>query len=218
MCVNLVIKDRYVKNSLKHPNPERNREMKKLSVVLLVLALLAMSVLPALAAGSPPADHGTYSGTCTGDQARQSTSNQYGQDTSNEFGQGTSNQYGLGSGEQARTGTGSLYGYGNKQTRFGIPTPYALSGTIAEVDLQAQTVTVAVACGNRLLAPYIGTNVPLQTTDSTRFLQRNADGTATPISLSDLIPGESVSSHGSLVNGVFTASRLTQGALLTCLQ
>jgi hypothetical protein len=120
----------------------------------------------------------------------------------------TGNQSGLGSGSMARNG--------GQQSAFGIRTPFALSGTITGLDSQAKTVSVAVSCGNRLAYPYIGSEVTLLTGQSTRFLLRNDDGTATPITFADLVIGESVSSHGSLVDGVFTASRVTMGALLTC--
>jgi len=59
--------------------------------------------------------------------------------------------------------------------------------------------------------------VTLVTGDSTRFLLRNEDGTATQISFDDLGIGQNISSHGTLVNGVWTATRITSGALLTCL-
>jgi hypothetical protein len=115
-------------------------------------------------------------------------------------------------------GTGSQLRYGGQITGFSLRTPFALSGTIAAIDLQAKTVTVAVVCGNRLVDPDLNTTVTLQTSDATRFLLRNADGTVTPISMAELVVGESVSSHGSLVNGIMTAWRVTQGALLSCIQ
>jgi len=160
--------------------------MKKISVLIIVVVMLVLSAVPAFAAGGPPANSGSGSGTCNG------------------------NQTGLGTGSQFRSGS--------QIAGFGIRTPFALSGTIAAVDLQAKTVTVAVTCGNRLANPYIGTNVTLQTSETTRFLLRSADGTVTPITLAELVVGESVSSHGSLVNGTFNASRITQGALLNCIQ
>lgn len=150
--------------------------MKKLAVLALVVTLLAISVVPALAAGGPPANRGTTSGNFTGAQAGPAVGN---------------------------------------QSSFGVQTPFALSGTITAAD--EGTVSVEVSCGNRAVKPYIGTIVTLQTDEYTRFLERNDDGTATPIPFAELEVGQTVSSHGSLADGVFTATRLTVGALLYCL-
>lgn len=106
---------------------------------------------------------------------------------------------------------------GGVQNSFGVRTPYALSGTISALNGEAHTVTVTVACGNRLAKPYVGQEVTLQTSAATRFLLHNADGTVTPISFDDLAVGQNVSSHGTLVDGVWTAVRVTTGALLNCL-
>lgn len=169
--------------------------MKKLTVLTLVVIMLALSVVPALAAGGPPVNHGTASGNCTG------------------------NQVNVGTGDQNRFGVGNQVGYGSSaQTSFGVRTPFALSGTISALDPAVKTVTVTVSCGNRLASPVTGQEVTLQTSDSTRFLLRNADGTVTPITFDDLALGQNISSHGTLVNNVWTATRVTSGALLICQQ
>jgi len=152
--------------------------MKKLAVLTIVATLLAISVVPALAAGGPPANRGTASGNFTGAQAGPAIGN---------------------------------------QSSFGVQTPFALSGTIKDFDPDAGTVTVEVSCGNRAVKQYIGTHVTLEINEFTRFLERNDDGTATPIPFAELEVGQTVSSHGSLADGVFTATRLTVGALLYCL-
>jgi hypothetical protein len=113
----------------------------------------------------------------------------------------------------AGTGTGSCVG---GQIGIGVRTPYALSGTISALDVNARTVTITLVCGNRLVQPFIGLDVNVQTTDSTRFLLRNADGTVTPITFEQLSIGQNVSSHGSLVNNTWNAVRVTAGALLSC--
>jgi hypothetical protein len=102
------------------------------------------------------------------------------------------------------------------QAGFSVQAPYALSGTISALSVEARTVTVTVACGNRLAQPSIGLDVTLQTTDATRFLLRSTDGTVTPITFADLAVGQKISSHGTLVEGVWTAVRVTSGALLYC--
>jgi hypothetical protein len=122
----------------------------------------------------------------------------------------------------AKNGPSVGKGFGNGscgsgiQSGMGVSTPYALSGVISALDAGTRTVSVTVACGNRLAQPYIGQVVTLQTTDSTRFLLRNADGTATLITFADLAVGQNISSHGSLVENTWTAIRVTSGALLEC--
>ena len=162
--------------------------MKKLTVFTLVVIMLAVSVVPALAAGGPPTERGTGSGICDGSHA----------------GYGGQNAY------------GSQGGYGN-QASNSLRTPFALSGTITAVDSATQTVSVSVACGNRLAYPYVDQEVTLVTNPSTRYLLRNPDGSVTPITFADLAAGEQISNHGVLVDGVWTASRITSGALLNCL-
>ncbi len=94
---------------------------------------------------------------------------------------------------------------------------YALAGTIASLDPVARTVTVTVACGNKVVKPYLGQDLTLQTTDGTRLLLRNLDGTATPIAFEDLEIGQNVSSQGRFIDSVWTANRITVGAELNCL-
>jgi len=147
-----------------------SKKMKKLIVVSLVMILLAVSVIPAFAAGGPPANRGTAAGSGNTDK-----------------------------------------------TSFGVRNPYALSGTISSIDGANRTVNVTVACGNRLMKPYLGQDVTLQITENTRFLVRNTDGTVTPITFEDLVGGQNVSSHGTLLNSTWTATRVTMGALLYCL-
>ncbi len=140
--------------------------MKKLFVLTLVLALLAVTAVPAFAAGNPPAGNGNGGGS------------------------------GSGKGGNA---------------------PFALAGTIASLDPATGAVTVTVACGNQLVKPYIGQNLVIQTTSTTRFLLSNPDGVATPITFADLVAGQAVSVNGQVKNNVWTASRITVGASLTCL-
>jgi len=140
--------------------------MKKIVVLTLVFALLAVTAVPALAAG------------------------------------GTQSRNGRGGGNE--------YGKGGKM-------PFALAGTIASIDPAARTVTVTVVCGNKLVKPYIGQDLILQTTAATRFLLRNPDGNATTMTFEDLAIGQKVSSNGRLTDQVWTASRITVGADLNCL-
>ena len=113
-----------------------------------------------------------------------------------------------------QTGNGNSGGGGSGK---GVNAPFALAGTIAGLDPAVRTVTVTVACGNKLVKPFIGQDMTIQTTDATRFLLRNPDGTVTPITFDDLAVGQKVSSHGQFVNQAWIASRITVGADLNCL-
>ena len=93
----------------------------------------------------------------------------------------------------------------------------ALVGTIAAVDTASGVVTVRVLKGNKLVHPYIGQNLALATTSSTRYLYKSsATAIPTAIALADLKVGSSVSVNGVTANGVWTASRITVGASLSC--
>ncbi len=91
---------------------------------------------------------------------------------------------------------------------------FALAGTVTAIDSQSRSVTVKVAAGNKLVQPFIGQGMTLQTTSATRFLIRNADGSCTAIAFADLKAGQNVSVNGKLAGGIWTAERITVGALL----
>jgi hypothetical protein len=171
----------------------KGRKMKKFAVISLVIIMLVVSVVPAFAKGGVPAGNGNSSGAMP---------------------MGNAPAYG-----STATGNGPAYGSstGGTQVSFGVRTPYALSGTISALDAEARTVTVAVVCGNRLAVPFISEEVTLQAGEATRFLLRIEDGSATSITFADLEIGQNVSSHGSLVDGTWTATRVTVDALLQCL-
>ncbi len=91
---------------------------------------------------------------------------------------------------------------------------FALTGTIAEVG--TNYVTVNVLRGNKLVQPYISTQIKLTLTSNTRFLF--TDGvTTTVISLADLQVDQTVSVNGLVVNDIWAATRITVGASLSCL-
>jgi hypothetical protein len=93
--------------------------------------------------------------------------------------------------------------------------PFALVGTITAID--SASVTVQVVSGNAQVKAYIGQTVTIKTTAATLF--RFTDGTVTTvIKFEDLKAGDAVSAGGTLSGGVWTASRITVGAKLTCLQ
>jgi hypothetical protein len=99
--------------------------------------------------------------------------------------------------------------------RYGYP-PFAIAGVITALSTDG-IVTVKVICGNLVVRPYIDTEVDLITNEMTKFLERNENGTATPITFDDLAVGDQISAHGRLVDGVWKTSRITVGALLACI-
>jgi hypothetical protein len=88
---------------------------------------------------------------------------------------------------------------------------FTLAGKITAVE--GSTVSVYVVGGNPMVHPSIEMELPIQTTDSTRFLLKTDTGTVV-ISLADLAIDQNVSVQGNVVDGVWTASRLTVGAEL----
>jgi hypothetical protein len=96
---------------------------------------------------------------------------------------------------------------------------FSLVGTIASVDAAAGTVTVNVLRGNTLVKSYFGKTLTVSTSTATRYLYKSAP-TAVPVAITfaDLKVGDAVSVNGTLANTVWTASRITVGASLSCLQ
>lgn len=99
------------------------------------------------------------------------------------------------------------------------PTPpgvngiYSLVGTITALDSTAGTVTVHVIQGNILVKPFRGKDVVLTTTAYTKFLKK-VGTTVVVIKFSDLVVGDTISSNGKIVNGVWKAYRITVNPLL----
>jgi hypothetical protein len=109
---------------------------------------------------------------------------------------------------------GSSNGVTTQSTQRSPRGTFAITGTIAEVG--TNYVTIMVIKGNKLAQPYIGSQIKLTLTTTTRYLF--TDGTTTTtISLADLKVDQSVSVNGLLANDVWTTSRITVGASLSCL-
>jgi len=96
--------------------------------------------------------------------------------------------------------------------------PFTLVAKISAIDPVSRTVTVSVLKGNTLVKSYVGKNLVMTTTVSTRYLYKSS-ATAVPVAITfaDLKVGNAVSVNGTLANGVWTAARITVGASLTCL-
>ena len=94
--------------------------------------------------------------------------------------------------------------------------PFVLVGKISAIDPVAKTVTVQVLRGNALVKPYLTKTVVINTTVATRY--QFTDGTTiSTITFSDLVVGNAVSVSGNLVSSVWSATRITVGAKLSCL-
>ncbi len=107
-------------------------------------------------------------------------------------------------------GGGSGTGQGQQGTR-GI---FAITGTIAAIG--TDTVSINVFRGNKLVQPYLGTELTVTVTSRTRYLYK--DGTTTSaIGFADLKVGQPVSVHGRVADAIWTTSRITVGASLSCL-
>lgn len=161
--------------------------MKKLFVFLLVVALLAVMITPALAAGGTNGNGG-----------------QGGNGNGGGNGGGDVNVNGSG------TGTGTSTGKGGKM-------PNVLIGTITSIDLVNRTVTVNVLSANIAAKDYVGQTLTFITSTGTTFVLRNPDGTTTPITFEDLAVGLNVSVAGVLSDAGWTATRITVNPDLLCL-
>jgi hypothetical protein len=95
---------------------------------------------------------------------------------------------------------------------------FSLVATISAIDPVSGAVTVTVVKGNALVKSYVGQNLVITTTASTRYLYKSS-ATAVPVAITfaDLKVGDAVSVNGKLANGVWIAARITVGASLTCL-
>jgi hypothetical protein len=91
---------------------------------------------------------------------------------------------------------------------------FALVGNITAIG--ANSVTVKVVSGNNLIKPYVGKELTVTVTASTRYLLKN-NGVVTAITFGDLKVGQAVSINGAAANNVWTANRVTVGASISCL-
>ena len=113
-------------------------------------------------------------------------------------------------------GNGGGNGSGNGGGQQGGRGTFAMTGTITAIG--TNSVTIQVNRGNTLVQPYIGTQLTVTTTASTRYLYKSSStATATTIAFANLQVGNPVSVNGTLANNVWTATRITVGASLACL-
>jgi hypothetical protein len=111
-------------------------------------------------------------------------------------------------------GSGTGLFSGTNQIQQGQNGAVTITGTIAAIG--TDNVTINVVGGNKLVQPYLGTPLNLAVTSNTSFLLRDGT-TVTIIALMDLKVGQAVSANVTVINNIWTASRITVGASLTCL-
>jgi hypothetical protein len=111
-------------------------------------------------------------------------------------------------------GKGPGNGTGTGQGQQGTRGTFAITGTVSSID--ENTVTVEVIRGNHLVQPYLNTTVVLTLTPRTRFLFKD-ETTVTVIGLDDLEVGQPVSVNGIFTDNLWTTTRITVGASLSCL-
>jgi hypothetical protein len=125
-------------------------------------------------------------------------------------GKGPGGGNGNGNGSAGVTGSGT--GQGQQEARG----TFAITGTITAIG--ANSVTINVLRGNKLAQPSIGTQVTVMVNTQTRYVLRSSTtATGTIITFADLKVGQPVSVNGTLANSIWTVSRITVGASLSCL-
>ena len=93
----------------------------------------------------------------------------------------------------------------------GRRSPFNFVGRITEIG--DGTIAVEVLRGNKLAKPSFDQTLTVAVADTTCYLEIVGD-IAVPITFDDLEVGDPVSVHGMLVDGIWTASRITVGAKL----
>ena len=168
--------------------------MKKILGPFILVIMLTLAVMPAAAYKGPGGEPGDPSGS-QGETGR----GPYvpGVSQPNPFGQGTMTAY-------------------RQSTPRGV---VSLTGIISAIDTTNLAITVTVSRANKLAQDYLEQDVFILTNEITRFLYKEDKALpATVIAFDDLLVGDQVSVLGlSDADGVWTALRVTTGALMTCI-
>ena len=193
--------------------------MKKVTLLSLVLILLAVSVVPVMAAG-PNNGHGNGGSAGQGNSAgNQDQTRQQDQDSQQNPGRNANN---------------GVRGNGNRE-HARLRTPFYLQGTITATT--ASTITVTLIHGNAQVKQYFSTGLTVQITASTKLFELthggdgedtaesgvpatseespapNSDedtpGNRVPTTPAQLQIGRKVAIHGNVVANVFNATLIT---------
>ncbi len=183
--------------------------MKKLTILGLVIVLLAFSAMPVFAAGPNGHGHGNGGGqgNGVGNQTKQQDKEQ----------------------KQLRH---SSSGQGMRNQTVTHRTPFYLQGTISSVDGGNFTITVLVHHGNARVKQFIGADLVLATTNTTKYFEVLQGEDTEPEGTGDVAPAASstgddsstgkivigfadlespdiVAIHGYVVGEVYTATVIT---------
>ncbi len=113
------------------------------------------------------------------------------------------------------TGRNGATGPGIGPRRPEVSGTFTFAGIIKAIG--ANTVTIEAVGGNKLVQPSLGAQLMVTVTAQTRYVLR--DGTTTTlITFAELQVGQQVSVQGVFADNIWTASRITVGARLSCLQ
>ena len=93
-------------------------------------------------------------------------------------------------------------------------TIFSLVGTVTAVG--EDSITVLVQAGNRNVKDYVGLELTLLIDDHTKVMQWTDEGSV-PVTLADVQVDDAVNVHGKVVEGVYTAMRITVDVPLYCL-
>jgi hypothetical protein len=192
-------------------------EMKKVTILGVVLILLAVSVFPVMAATNQSNGHGNGQGNGHGVNTGQSNAGGNG-DQTKERDQMSTN----------KTGRGGIHGAHGTQNSMRMRTPFYLQGTITAKSTSGmtETLTISLTHGNAQVKEFFGTGITVTATGAAIFKidqtlgdenegtteSTNDEGTTgnrQPIDFGQLAVGQYVAIHGNLVNGVYQARLIT---------
>jgi len=172
-------------------------KMKKVTLLGLVIILLAVSVVPVMAAG-PNNGHGNGvgegQGNGGGDQTRQRD-----RDRTHDA--------------DGSTGTGVVGNGNNGHTP--MRRPFYLQGTIKSIGPDGKSVIVNVVHGNARVKTYIGSTLTVQVPDGIKIFKitQGEDNDTTPnkvpIYFKDLAAEQKVAIHGNLTDTGYVATLIT---------
>jgi hypothetical protein len=92
---------------------------------------------------------------------------------------------------------------------------FALAGVITAIDADGGTITVQVQSGNWVVKQYIGQQLTIQVTETTRYRQWTPQG-CVPIEFGEVSVEDTASVQGVLSDGAFVAQRVTVDVPLNC--
>lgn len=191
--------------------------MRKVTLLGVVIILLAVAVVPVMAAG-PGNNHGNGNGNNPGQENSTGTQEQIKEQNHDQIKLRNRDQIN----NPGMSGNGI-------QVHMRMRTPFYLQGTIAAIDAGTQSVTVNLYHGNAQVRQYLGMDLVLQASDSTQIFKitqgNESEGTSNlvtsssnddetsgnriSISFDQLEVGQKVAIHGNVVDSVYQARLIT---------